>query len=30
MGTDEVGTLKGLTERRVILDGFIGDHTRAA
>jgi hypothetical protein len=28
MGTDEVGTLKGLTERRVILDGFIGDHTK--
>src|SRR5215218_4949252 len=26
MGTDEVGTLKGLTERRVILDRLIGDH----
>jgi adenylate cyclase len=26
MGTDEVGTLKGLTERRAILDKFIGDH----
>ena len=26
MGTDEVGTLKGLTERRAILDRFIGDH----
>jgi len=26
MGTDEVGTLKGLTERRAILDGLIGDH----
>jgi adenylate cyclase len=26
MGTDEVGTLKGLTERRVILDKFIGEH----
>jgi class 3 adenylate cyclase len=26
MGTDEVGTFKGLTERRVILDGVIGDH----
>ncbi len=25
-GTDEVGTLKGLTERRVILDGPIGHH----
>jgi adenylate cyclase len=24
MGLDEVGTLKGLTERRAILDGFIG------
>jgi TolB-like protein/Tfp pilus assembly protein PilF len=26
MGTDEVGTLKGLTERRGILDKLIGDH----
>jgi adenylate cyclase len=26
MGVDEVGTLKGLTERRAILDGIIGDH----
>jgi adenylate cyclase len=26
MGADEVGTLKGMTERRAILDGFIGDH----
>jgi adenylate cyclase len=26
MGIDEVGTLKGLTERRAILDRFIGDH----
>ena len=26
MGTDEVGTLMGLTERRAILDGFIGEH----
>jgi len=26
MGTDEVGTLKGLTERRAILDRIIGDH----
>ncbi|WP_458195984.1 adenylate/guanylate cyclase domain-containing protein [Bradyrhizobium sp. UFLA05-153] len=26
MGTDEVGTLKGLTERRAILDRCIGDH----
>jgi adenylate cyclase len=26
MGSDEVGTLKGMTERRAILDGFIGDH----
>jgi adenylate cyclase len=26
MGADEVGTLKGLTERRVILDSIIGDH----
>ena len=24
MGADEVGTLKGLTERRAILDGLIG------
>ena len=26
MGVDEVGTLKGLTERRALLDGLIGDH----
>jgi adenylate cyclase len=26
MGADEVGTLKGLTERRAILDRVIGDH----
>ena len=26
MGSDEVGTLKGLTERRAILDKLIGDH----
>jgi adenylate cyclase len=26
MGADEVGTLKGLTERRAILDRCIGDH----
>src|SRR4030095_15399017 len=26
MGADEVGTLKGLTERRSILDRFIGEH----
>ena len=26
MGADEVGALKGLTERRAILDRFIGDH----
>jgi adenylate cyclase len=26
MGADEVGTLKGVTERRAILDRFIGDH----
>jgi adenylate cyclase len=26
MGSDEVGTLKGLTERRAILDRFIGEH----
>src|SRR6516225_4241582 len=26
MGADEVGTLKGLTERRVILDRIIGEH----
>jgi adenylate cyclase len=26
MGADEVGTLKGLTERRAILDRLIGDH----
>ena len=26
MGADEVGTLKGLTERRTILDRFIRDH----
>ena len=25
MGADEVGTLKGLTERRAILDGIIGE-----
>ena len=25
MGADEVGTLKGLTERRVILDRIIGE-----
>jgi adenylate cyclase len=25
-GADEVGTLKGLTERRAILDRLIGDH----
>jgi adenylate cyclase len=25
MGADEVGTLKGLTERRAILDRLIGD-----
>ncbi len=25
-GTDEVGTLKGLTERRAILDRIIGEH----
>ena len=24
MGTDEVGTLKGLTERRAILEGSLG------
>jgi adenylate cyclase len=29
MGTDEVGTLKGLTERRAILDRFIADHGAA-
>jgi adenylate cyclase len=29
MGTDEVGTLKGLTERRAILDRIIGDHRAA-
>jgi adenylate cyclase len=27
MGADEVGTLKGLTERRAILDRFLGDHS---
>jgi adenylate cyclase len=27
MGADEVGTLKGLTERRAILDKLIGEHT---
>ena len=27
MGADEVGTLKGMTERRAILDKLIGDHT---
>ncbi len=26
MGADEAGTLKGLTERRAILDRIIGDH----
>jgi adenylate cyclase len=26
MGADEVGTLKGLTERRAILDKIIGEH----
>src|SRR6478735_4206175 len=26
MGSDEVGTLKGLTERRAILDKLIGEH----
>jgi adenylate cyclase len=26
MGADEVGTLKGLTERRAVLDKLIGDH----
>src|SRR6201981_3200939 len=26
IGTDEVGTLQGLTERRAILDRFIGEH----
>jgi class 3 adenylate cyclase len=26
MGADEVGTLKGLTELRAILDGLIGEH----
>jgi adenylate cyclase len=26
MGADEVGTLKGLTERRALLDGLIGEH----
>jgi hypothetical protein len=26
MGADEVGTLKGPTERRAILDRLIGDH----
>src|SRR6201994_4510189 len=26
MGIDEVGTLKGLTERRAILDRLIGEH----
>src|ERR1700759_5357343 len=26
MGTDEVGTLQGLTERRAVLDRFIGEH----
>src|SRR5262249_59662383 len=26
MGVDEVGTLKGMTERRAILDRFIGEH----
>src|SRR5262249_51165217 len=27
MGADEVGTLKGLTERRAILDRLIGEHS---
>jgi adenylate cyclase len=27
MGADEVSTLKGLTERRAILDGLIGEHS---
>ena len=26
MGADEVRTLRGLTERRAILDGLIGEH----
>jgi adenylate cyclase len=26
MGADEVGTLKGLTERRAVLDRFVGEH----
>jgi hypothetical protein len=26
MGADELGALKGLTERRAILDRFIGEH----
>jgi adenylate cyclase len=26
MGTDEVGTLRGLTQRRAVLDRFIGEH----
>jgi adenylate cyclase len=26
MGTDEVGTLQGLTERRAILDRIIGEY----
>ena len=26
MGADEVGTLQGLTERRALLDRFIGEH----
>src|SRR6516162_7724525 len=26
MGADEVGTLRGLTERRAILDRLIGEH----
>ena len=26
MGADEVGTLRGLTERRAILDKLIGEH----
>jgi hypothetical protein len=30
MGADEVGTLKGLTERRAILDRLIGKHPSAA
>jgi adenylate cyclase len=29
MGADEVGTLRGLTERRAILDRIIGEHRGA-